>query len=70
MHSGVSTTHGDLRIAHFLGLHSLQTVPLFAVVLNQLCVSASTVLTVAFSVVYFAVFMFLFEEAMSGRTLI
>jgi len=32
--TGWSTTGGDLRVPHFIGIHALQLVPLFAVVLG------------------------------------
>ncbi len=64
-----STIAGDLRVAHFLGLHSLQAVPIFAVVLERLRIPGRTALTAGFAVAYFAVFMFLFAQALSGRSL-
>jgi hypothetical protein len=36
--TGWSTTGGDLRVPHFIGIHGLQLVPLFAVVLGLLAV--------------------------------
>ena len=30
---GWSTTHGDLRIGHFIGIHAMQAIPLFGVML-------------------------------------
>jgi len=65
-----STVAGDLRVAHFLGLHSLQAIPLFAIVLERVRVSGRTALTVGFAFVYFAVFMFLFAQALNGRPLL
>jgi hypothetical protein len=32
---GWSTTHGDIRIGHFIGLHALQLIPLFGVWLSR-----------------------------------
>ncbi len=64
-----STVAGDLRVAHFLGLHSLQAVPIFALMLEHFRASNRVPLTVAFAVVYFALFVLLFVQALFGRPL-
>jgi hypothetical protein len=65
-----STIAGDLRVAHFLGLHGLQAAPLFALVLERLHVPAATALTFGFAAAYLAVIAFTFVEALLGRPLI
>jgi len=60
-----STRHGDLRIAHFIGMHALQVLPLLA---YYVCRSVTgTIITAA---VYFAVTSLLFLQALRGRPLI
>lgn len=39
--TGWSTTGGDLRIPHFVGMHALQFVPLFALLLSRLATRAA-----------------------------
>ena len=65
-----STTGGDLRVAHFLGLHAFQAVPLFAYLLERLRVGMSTPLTGGFAFIYFSVFTLVFVQALLGRPLI
>ncbi|MGQ0540637.1 MAG: hypothetical protein ACT4O9_02150 [Blastocatellia bacterium] len=65
-----STVGGDLRIAHFLGLHALQAVPLFALAVERMRPSVSTLGTVAFAIAYFVLFTFLFVQALMGKPLI
>jgi hypothetical protein len=64
-----STVGGDLRAAHFLGLHAFQIIPLFAVLLAALNVSYSTVITCGFAIVYFAAFSSVFIQALLGQPL-
>lgn len=56
-----STQHGDLRIAHFIGIHSLQVLPLFG---NYFAKTKKQ--TIIFSVVYFLLASALFLQAMKG----
>jgi FtsH-binding integral membrane protein len=65
-----STTGGDLRVAHFLGLHAFQAVPLFAYFLERSKVKISTPLTFGFAFAYFSVFTLVFVQALLGRPLI
>ncbi len=65
-----STTGGDLRVAHFLGLHAFQAIPLFAYFLERSKVKISMPLTVGFAFIYFSVFTLVFVQALLGRPLI
>ena len=56
-----STQYGDLRIAHFIGIHSLQVLPLFG---NYAAKTKRQ--TIIFSVVYFLLAAGLFLQAMKG----
>jgi len=56
---------GDLRIAHFMGLHALQIVPLFAFFTGFKNVRA----VIIFAAVYFALVSLLLYNAMQGRPL-
>jgi len=56
-----STQYGDLRIAHFIGIHSLQVLPLVG---NYFAKTKRQMIT--FSVVYFVLASALFLQAMKG----
>lgn len=56
-----SKQHGDLRIAHFIGLHSLQVLPLFG---NYIAKTKNQI--ILFSIFYFMVAAALFFQAMKG----
>jgi hypothetical protein len=57
-----SKQHGDLRIAHFLGMHALQIIPLFAYY-----VSKSTKMTIFAAILYFIVTTGLLIQALNGK---
>lgn len=65
-----STEAGDLRVAHFLGLHGLQAVPLFALLLERLRPASATLGTAVFATLYAAIFTATFAQALLGRPLI
>ena len=68
-----STEGGDLRIAHFLGLHAIQIIPLFAYFLHKktsLGLQMRRTLTIIFILVYAGLVSFLYQQAMSGKPLI
>jgi hypothetical protein len=59
-----SKQHGDLRIAHFIGMHALQIIPLFAFYVAK---NKEQVVVIAF--IYFIITSLLFIQAMLGKPL-
>ena len=66
---GWSTRAGDLRIAHFLGMHALQALPLLGWALSRWVPQQATGFTWAGAAVYAATVGWLFWQAMAGRPL-
>ena len=60
-----SKQHGDLRIAHFIGMHALQVLPLFGFYLSK-----SVKATIIFAAVYFIITTLLLVQALMGRPLL
>ncbi|HEV2801178.1 MAG TPA: hypothetical protein VGW12_11815 [Pyrinomonadaceae bacterium] len=69
-----STRAGDLRVAHFLGFHALQILPLAGYSFARWQGSAvrrhAVLCVVALGLVYFAAFTLLFWQASAGRPLL
>ncbi|HEX9919220.1 MAG TPA: hypothetical protein VGA87_08635, partial [Pyrinomonadaceae bacterium] len=69
-----STRAGDLRVAHFLGFHALQILPLagysFARWRKPNVRRRAVAYVLALGVVYLAVFSLLFWQASAGRPLL
>jgi hypothetical protein len=70
--TGWSTTHGDLRVPHFVGLHAMQALPILALALSRRRFTPDTRarLVVIASVVYLGLFVTLLMQALSGSPLI
>jgi hypothetical protein len=60
-----STQYGDLRIAHFMGIHSLQLLPLLGYY-----VARSAKQIIIFSVTYFVIVVFVLVQALTGSPLL
>ena len=64
---GWSTVAGDLRIPHFFGLHALQALPLFALVLKS---RASKLSVDLFGIGYLVVIALLTAQALGGQSIV
>ena len=65
-----STRGGDLRVAHFMGLHGMQAVPLFGLAAERFGVRHPIAATAGFAAAYTAAFTLVFLQAIAGRPLI
>jgi hypothetical protein len=65
---GWSTLHGDLRIAHFIGLHGLQAIPLFAWFVRRRRAATALVFSAAAS--YFSLIVILTWQAWRGESIV
>ncbi len=61
---GWSKTFGDLRVAHFVGMHALQVLPIVAYYLLK-----NTKMTIAFSVLYGLLALTTLIQALRGKSL-
>ena len=68
-----STIAGDLRIAHFFGLHGIQIIPLFAVALTNRWKASNTlksIVVILFGLLYASWIAFTFYQAKQGIPLV
>lgn len=65
-----STVAGDLRVAHFAGLHAIQALPLVGWIADRFISSRSVLLTALCGAAYLAFFILVFIQALTGRPLI
>jgi hypothetical protein len=70
--TGWSTTHGDLRVAHFLGLHALQALPIVTLLLARRRVGdrVRVRLTLTAAGSYVGLFAILLVQALRGQSLL
>ncbi len=69
--TGWSLAHGDLRVPHFLGLHAMQILPAFALLLGGLVsVARRTRLVLVAAVSYGALVGILLGQALSGQSVL
>jgi hypothetical protein len=62
-----STSFGDLRVAHFFGIHSLQVMPLFAMVVGKFTSNKTAIaLVILFAICYLVYIIFTMYQAIQG----
>jgi hypothetical protein len=62
-----NTLFGDLRVAHFFGIHSLQIIPLFGLLVSKFSNTSSATKSVwFFSILYFIYVIFVMIQAING----
>ena len=59
-----STKYGDPRIAHFIGMHALQVIPIVSFYLLK-----NTKATVILALLYFALAVFTLVQALQGKSM-
>lgn len=64
--TGWSTTHGDLRVPHFVGLHAMQALPLFALLGRRRPDATRRRVVLAATALYAGVFVLLLVQALRG----
>ena len=63
-----SNNGGDLRVAHFFGLHAMQAIPIFALVLPRvLGPTTKRIAILVFSISYSALCVYTFVQALQGQ---
>jgi hypothetical protein len=68
--TGWSLEHGDLRVAHFVGLHALQVLPLVLLGLRRRTAPARTRMMLAAAGSYALLFIVLLWQALRGQPLV
>ena len=70
--TGWSRQHGDIRVAHFVGLHAMQVLPVVAWLLTRRRKSDARALRLTFVAAgsYFALFALLLVQALSGESVV
>ena len=71
---GWNSLHGDLRVAHFVGMHAMQAVPVVAILLSvfagrRLNLATRVRLVMLFSALYAAVFALSLWQALRGQSI-
>jgi hypothetical protein len=65
-----STRFGDLRIAHFAGLHALQVLPVAGWCIDRMAIPNAPVAVVVAAAAYAALFVLLTLQALAGKPLV
>ena len=69
--TGWSTEHGDLRVAHFVGLHAMQALPLVAVLARRrLSTTGRVRLVLTAAASYIALYGILLWQALRGQSVL